>query len=210
MMIEHAVKLIAGFVPLSMMAGAAMAATVSESDFGGDYSGNWRDTTVITGSPSVITGDWSYQNDYDFLTLTGLKPGQQSISITFSVPDGVTPGYSFSAGGNVTTKTSAYQYGDWEGTWTGNVNIQYWDQSDDVISFDFEASDNGLLNIGLYGTYGALSYSIAGMTYNSTLIGPSAAAPVTSPVPLPAGAWMLMTGLGALVANRKLRGKKAA
>ncbi|GEM_PF-3763007 len=104
---------------LVTMAGAASATTVQESAFG-EFSGIYDQPTVIAAGVKSVLGSWSFQNDYDILSLA-LPAGQQSVTLTFNGVAGF--GDSYSAGGAVRYSTSAFLWG-WAGTEVpGGVNF---------------------------------------------------------------------------------------
>lgn len=182
---------------------ASLAATVSENDIG-DFSGDWRSETVITGAPDVITGTWSGGNDYDLLWLTGLDSGAQELTLTFSVPEGTTLDYGFAAGGSVLYKTSGYQWSAWEGKRLGKVKMNWRDPSDDILTLRLGDRFDGNLHLGLYNTFGTVSYTVSGMRYRNAV--DDAPLPSSTPaVPLPAPVLMLGAGIGALGALRMCR-----
>lgn len=178
-----------------LAAGGASAATLAESSVG-DYSGDFHNPTVIANGPTTITGTWSGGNDYDLLALTGLKSGAQTVKLSFSP---ITPigdyDWGFSAGGSILYKTTPFEWSAWEGTQVGQVGIQHWNRNN---TFDYTINLGndfaGQLYLGLFGTYGALNYSIDAPGN----AGQPSVAPPVSAVPLPAGVALLATALGGL------------
>ncbi|MBE3638694.1 VPLPA-CTERM sorting domain-containing protein [Mangrovicoccus algicola] len=182
---------------LSCLAGGTFAATVSEADYGGDYSNDWQNVTTVTATgSSTVTGTWSYQNDYDYLALTGLAAGAQTITLTFSSIGDDAAAYSYSAGGDVYYKTTPYQWSGWEGTKLGTVGLDYYNPQDDTLTLVLDDDFAGSLYLGLYGTYGRLNYNITGLNWASA--DPASGTTSPAPVPVPFSAVMLLGGLGAL------------
>lgn len=200
----------------ALLAGPAMAATVTEGDLG-DFSGNYSTPTVIANGATQVDGVWSGGNDYDLLAFTGLKAGAQTITLTFAplAPIGDTD-WSFSAGGTVLWKTSQFLYSAWEGNWLASVGIQHWNRNND-FSWTINLGDDfgGSLYLALLNTYGTLKYSIFAPGNAATSVTPTdpvvtPSEPVPAAVPLPAAAPLLLAGLGALGALGAARRRKAA
>lgn len=191
------------------LAGAVSAATLSEADVG-DFSGDFLKPTVIANGATTVTGLWSQGNDYDLLAFTGLKKGAQSLTLSFAPtsPIGSTD-YSFAAGGTILYKTSAFLYSAWEGTYLAGVGIQHWNRNG-VFDYEIRLGDSfdGALYLGLFGTYGTLKYTITAPGNAAAVVAQLPAAP--SAVPLPAGAPLLLVGLGALALVKRRKRVRAA
>ncbi len=183
----------------ALSAGAAGAATVHETV---DYSGNWQSPTVVN-DPSVtaITGTWGFQNDYDLLSLY-LPTGAQAITLVFeAILDGLSPQQldSFSGGGTVKYKTSAYQWSAWEGVQAAAFDLVKGRMDPFTVTINLGDDFGGFLNLGLYGTHPSP------VRYNIT-----SSAWAVAPVPLPAGLGLLLAALGTLGAGAALRRRKVA
>lgn len=172
-------------VVLCLAAGAAPATTVRESDVG-EFSGNWNAPTVIAAGATSVSGSWSFQNDYDILSLAFLPAGAQILTLVFEAVPGF--GNSYSAGGQVLFSTSAFRWG-WDGTYVpGSVNFGVYNAGAPIVQTIALGNDfGGQLWLGLYGTNpNPLTYTIS-----SSAVPPAA-------VPLPAGLVLMLTALGGL------------
>ncbi|MFN6978543.1 MAG: VPLPA-CTERM sorting domain-containing protein [Gemmobacter sp.] len=174
------------------LTGAAGAATVSEADLG-DFSNDWRAFTAIGGGPTTIRGTGK-QGDADHVVLTGLKPGAQTLTFTFSGPVGA--GNSYSAGGNLLYGFEPYKWSAWDGKSAGSFNLRH-GKLTDTLTLSLDAAFSGPLYLTLHHTHGALDWSLE--------VPGNAAASVVSPsaVPLPAGVVLLLGALGGLAAFRR-------
>ncbi|WP_295042293.1 hypothetical protein [uncultured Paracoccus sp.] len=179
-----------------LAAGAVSAATLTEGST--DFSGNWKAPTIVAAGVDQISGSWGWQNDYDILGFTSLKPGAQTVTLTFSpkTPIG-DKDWSFSAGGKLYYQTYAPKYSAWEGVQFGAVGIHHSNRNGD-FTYDLKLGKDfaGVLYLGLYGTHGSLNYNIDV---------PGNAQP--APVPLPAGAALLPAGLAALAFLRRRKAR---
>lgn len=183
-----------------MAAGAANAATLTEGTGAAEFSHDWKNPTIVAAGVDHISGSWDVQNDHDILGFTSLKPGAQTITLTFSpkTPIGATD-WSFSAGGELRYQTYAPKYSAWEGTTFGRVALNHANRGGD-FTYALNLGDDfaGVLYLGLYGTHGSLNYNI-------DVPGNAVAEPQPAPVPLPAGAALLPAGLAALALLRRRR-----
>lgn len=182
-----------------------MAATLNEADLkGGDFPGLWSAPTAIGAGPVTISGTWSGHNDYDILVLTGLAPGAQKLTFTFA-PIGPTTD-SFAAGGVVKYKTSAFDWA-WDGTTLGQVDLKHkakGKDADQVQSWVLTLADSfaGPLYLGLYGTHGALAWTIEAPGNAAAVLAPPA---LPAAVPVPAGLLLLGSALAGLAFWRRRR-----
>lgn len=197
----------------ALAASPALAATVSEGDLG-DFSGSFSTPTVIANGATQVDGVWSGGGDYDLLAFTGLKAGAQTLTLTFAPLTDVV-GDSFSAGGSILYKTSAFLWG-WDGTYLGNIGFgKYNASTPQTLTIALGDGFAGELWLGLYNTYGSLKYSIFAPGNAATSVTPTdpvvtPSEPVPAAVPLPAAAPLLLAGLGALGALGAARRRKAA
>ncbi len=180
----------------------AMAATVSESEFG-EFSSDFGAPTVIGNGATTVTGLWG-KGDYDILAFTGLKTGAQSVTLSFSPLAPIGPkDNSFSAGGFVRYSTVPFKYSAWgEGTQLASVQVNK-GRGNELFDTVLKLGDDfgGTLYLALFNTHGVLTYSI-GLEGNAAPVAPPLATlpstQVPAPVPLPAAAPLLIAGLGAL------------
>lgn len=180
--------------------GPVAAATLTEGTGAAEFSGDWKNPTLVETGFDRISGSWAGANDYDILGLTHLRPGAQTVTLSF-LP--LTPigdrDWSFSAGGSLYYQFDAPRYSAWEGKQFGSVNMQHWNRNGD-FTYALDLGDDflGVLYLGLYGTHGSLNYTIGAP-------GNAVAEPALqpAPVPLPAGAALLPVGLAALAFLRR-------
>lgn len=212
-MFRHVAKRLGGAAIGVVLAGMSVAATVSEADFGGDFSDDWRHSSEISSRPTLITGRWSGRGDADYLSITGLAAGAQTLDITFSAPDRGASERSFAAAGAVLHVTGPYRNGAWRDMGIAWPRLSYWDPKEHLIQHRFTAGRDGRLRLGLYGLRGTMTYRISGLTYATAAAAAAVAVatpPAISPVPVPTAAWFLITGLGALAVQRRLLPRSAA
>lgn len=184
-------RLLAALGLTAGLAGGAFALTVRESDMpGGSFGGSWSDPTPIGPLVDTVTGTGA-GNQYDTFVFTTLAAGAQSLSFTFTAPQGV--GYSYAAGGSLLYSTEPFRWG-WDGTGFGSVFIGYWQQSQTVtLAFGPDFS-GGPLYVALNFTFGSdLGYTVALPMID---LPPP---PPPAPVPVPMGAGLLASGLAALL-----------
>lgn len=189
-------------------AGAAGAATLTEGIGAAEFSGDWKNPTIVAAGVDSISGSWDVQNDYDILGFTTLKTGAQTLTLTFSpkAPIGATD-WSFSAGGDLFYQFAAPRYSAWEGKQFGAVNMQHANRYDE-FTYALKLGDDfaGTLYLGLYGTHGSLNYNISVPGNAPTQPAPASVRP-PAPVPLPAGVALLSTGLAALALLRRRKSR---
>ncbi len=181
-------------VAAGLAAMPAGAATISElSQPGGNFSNSWTAPSVIGNGFDIVQGTGG-ANNYDILAFTGMAPGAQTVTLTFTAPSGI--GWSYAAGGNVLYSTQPFQWA-WDGTTAGSVSIGYATPTQ-TLSFNLGPGFGGALYLGLYFTYGQ------NLGYTVSLPGNAAPPPA---VPLPASAWLLGAVLagGAAAARRTRR-----
>jgi hypothetical protein len=174
----------AALVAAGLAALPAGAATISELSLpGGDFSDSWAAPSVIGTGFDLVQGTGA-ANNFDILAFTGMAPGAQTVSLTFTAPSGI--GWSYAAGGNVLYSTQPFRWA-WDGTTAGAVSIGYANPSQ-TLSLALGPGFGGTLYLGLYFTYGQdLGYAVS-------LPGNAAPPPA---VPLPASAWLLGGALAA-------------
>lgn len=170
---------------LALAAATPAAATViTESD--AQFSRHWHSPTSIGSDVDLILGTAEKQNAHEFLALTGLATGAQTLSFVFEAPEWARTSYSYSAGGQVLWSTNPFRYA-WDGAAVGTFQLSRWSPFgtlDLVLGDDFAGS----LYLGFYITHGSdVSWSLSA---------PSARAPATeaAPVPLPASAGFVLGG----------------
>lgn len=193
---------------LCMSAMAAFGASVSEADFGGDFSGDWKNPTMISSGNTQISGVWSGGNDYDLIGFTGLAQGVQSLVFEFTP---LTPigdkDYSFSAGGELKYQFYKPEYSAWEGETFGKVKMTYSNRKESFIyTLALDEDFAGTLYLGLYNTHGTLQYNIsAAGNGGASSSGPGEVSSVPAPAPLA----LLISACAALgfMRKRKLASK---
>ncbi|WP_413864914.1 hypothetical protein, partial [Albidovulum sp.] len=181
----------AALVAAGLAALPAGAATINELSLpGGDFSNSWAAPSVIGTGFGLVQGTGA-ANNFDILAFTGMAPGAQTVSLTFTAPSGI--GWSYAAGGNVLYSTQPFRWA-WDGTTAGAVSIGYANPSQ-TLSLALGPGFGGTLYLGLYFTYGQ------DLGYADSLPGNAAPPPA---VPLPASAWLLRGALaaGAAAARR--------
>ncbi len=175
---------------------SAQAATLTEADLpSGAFGSSFDHLTQVGAGFETVAGTGS-QNAYDNFVFTGLMPGAQTLTLTFSAPAGIGPSYS--AGGTVLYKTSAFAHG-WDGTHLPVFQLSRRTPSQ-TLSLSLDDSFGGNLYLALNFTHGSnISYTISAPG--------NALNPTASPVPLPAGLALIATGvaaLGAVALRRRL------
>jgi hypothetical protein len=177
-------------------ASGATAATLNEAALaGGRFGGLWSAPTEVGAGFDTIRGTGE-QNVYDNFVFTGLPSGAQTLSFRFSAPDGYD--HSYSAGGTILYSDRPFRWG-WDGTTAGTVQVDYHRPAGDYL-LGLGDSFSGNLYLALNFTHGSkLAYTISAPS-NAT----------TSPVPLPAGALLIVSGTAALAAAGLRRRPAAA
>ena len=78
---------IASFAALVVGAGLPAAASVITAD-DGEFSRHWKRPTEIGFGADTILGMAEKQNGHEFIVLTGLSAGAQTLTFDFTAPDG--------------------------------------------------------------------------------------------------------------------------
>lgn len=171
------------------LAAPAAASVVTEAD--GQFSRHWKDPTLIGAGVDTILGTAEKQNAHEFLALTGLKPGAQTLTFSFNAPDSALSQDSYSAGGQVLWQAGPFQHA-WAGTSAGSFQLSRWTPEsalEIVLGEDFE----GPLHLGIYVTHGRdVSWSLVTAAADTAPVGGLPA------VPLPASALFVLGGLSML------------
>jgi hypothetical protein len=184
-------RLLSALLPALALALPATASVVTEAD--AQFSRHWHSPTVIGAGVDTILGTAEKQNAHEFLALTGLAAGAQTLSFAFTAPASALSSDSYSAGGQVLWSTGAFRHA-WDGTGAGSFQLDRWtpDGAIDLILGDDFA---GTLYLGIYVTHGRdVSWSLSAPS-----AAPVAAADVAV-VPLHAGAGYFAAGLSMLAA----------
>lgn len=167
--------------------GAASAAVLNEASLpGGAFSGDWRAPTEIGAGYDAVSGT-GYQNVKDIFVFTGLKSGAQQLTFDFTAPAGINESYS--AGGSVNYAFAPFMH-EWDGQAAGWVQVDFYKTAQQVV-LSLGESFSGALYVALNFTHGAnLGYNIAAPG-NAVDVAPA-------PIPLPAGALLIGSALGAI------------
>jgi hypothetical protein len=187
----------------------AAASVLTEA--GGQFSKHWHSPTVVGPDVETILGVAEKQNGHEFLALTGLATGDQTLRFVFSAPASALTSDSYSAGGQVFWSAGPFGYA-WDGTGAGTFQLSRWTPEQAlelVLGPDFA----GVLHLGIYFTHGR------DVAWTVSL--PSAPASVaedplgTSVVPLSAAAGYWLAGMSLLAAlglrgEGKRRGQRRA
>ncbi len=144
--------------PCSALAAACLV-LVEAPDFSDDYRAPSR--LEIAGGAS-ISGRWSGENDYDLLAIGGLEGGQTLLFTFRPLTDEI--GTSFSAGGELLYQGTPFRHSNWEGRRFGRASLRH-GRSDPqsfalTLPAGFNAGGEDRAYLGLYGTHGALGYTI--------------------------------------------------
>lgn len=211
MMIRHVLM---GMASGLMLAGAASALTVTEG--AGDFSNNWLSPTVVGAGVTDIAGA-AARNDFEVFALTGLLPGAQTLTFSFSGAQSYVSG-NFSAGGNILYSYTPFQFAwDHDGSRSYAVDYNSWTTGKgskiklhetgsltSTVALTLAANFTGTLYLALAPTYGrSLAYNIA--LPAAPILPPP---PPPAPVPLPAAGGLLAAALVGLGLRR--RAKSAA
>ncbi len=86
-------------VTLLASTGPTAAAVVTEEE--GQFSRHWKFPTEIGFGVDTILGTAEKQNAHEFIVLTHLVPGAQTLTFDFTAPDWALGPDSYSAGGQV-------------------------------------------------------------------------------------------------------------
>ena len=163
---------------------------------GGAFGSAWNNLTTVDAGYDVIAGTGN-QNQYDNFVF--LPSGPQSLSFDFAAPPGY--GDSYSAGGRILYSATPFRWG-WDGTVATGFDVNSLDPTR-AFTLDLADFQGGSLYLALNFTYGSdLAYNI-GVPGNACHGTPA-------PIPLPAGALFIGTGIAALAALGARRRKTAA
>ena len=172
----------------------SVAATVHEGDLaGGRFSQSFAAPTELGAGVTGVRGTGSGGRD-DFFVFTGLRPGAQTLTFTFSAPDDI--GWSYIAGGTIMASTSPFRWG-WDGVNAGSFIVGLW-QPDVTRTVRLTEAFRGTLYVGLYFWGRDLSYDVR------LDAAPLPDEPV-SVVPVPGAGALLLTALGAAGLAVRLR-----
>ena len=103
----------------ALVAGAglpAAASVVTEAD--GQFSRHWKSPTEIGFGADSILGTAEKQNAHEFVVLTDLSSGAQTLSFEFTAPDWALTSDSYSAGGQILWSTQPFRHA-WDGSRVG-------------------------------------------------------------------------------------------
>jgi hypothetical protein len=192
--------ILAAVLAITLLAAPAAAVTINEGSFaGGDFSNAWASPTIIGNGYDTVTGatDGGYTNNNDMLAFTGLAPGAQQVTLTFTAPSGI--GWSYIAGGSVLFSTQPFRWG-WDGSYAGAF-VNSLSTPTSSVTINLDSSFGGALYLGIYAWGQALGYSVSV---------PGNAPATPAPVPLPAAAGLLGGALAGLGALSRRRAKRAA
>lgn len=184
-------------------AGAVGAATLGEGTGSAEFSGDWRNPTVVEAGFDRISGSWSGAGDHDILGFTSLRKGAQTITLGFSPKSPIGESdWGFATGGKLYYQFSAPRHA-WDGTLFGSVDVQHWNRRND-FTWSLQLGDDfgGILYLSLFNTHANTG---AGLNYSIDAPGNAPAGPQPAPVPLPAGAALLPAALAALAFLRRRR-----
>ena len=179
----------------------ASAAVVTEAD--GQFSRDWRAPTAIGLGADTILGTAEMQNGHEYLVLTGLPSGAQSLTFTFNAPAWALGSGSYSAGGQILWSQDAPRW-DWYGTGAGSYQLSRWTPQQ-TLTLNLGAGFAGPLYLGIFFTHGSdVAWSLSAPTNAA----PEAPAAQPAAVPLPASALQILAAmmfLGALGAGGRVR-----
>lgn len=188
------VLVLAGLLLASPLAGTARASTLNEADLpAGAFSPLWSAPTQIGAGITQISGTGS-GGVYDNFVLTALPAGAQTLTFTFTAPQGI--GWSYSAGGILLYSQKPFRFG-WDGTPIGGVGLSYFTRAQSH-TLTLGPGFSGPLYVALNFTYGTVLPYTIDIPSNAT-----ASPPPISAVPLPAGALLLGAGLVPLIVRRR-------
>lgn len=181
----------------------AAASVLSEAD--APFSRSWSQPTEIGQGADAILGTAEVQNGHEFIVLTGLRAGGQTLSFTFETPDWALSSDSYSAGGQILWSTDPFRWA-WDGTSAGAFQLDRWttERTVDVILGDDFA---GPLYLGVFLTHGSDVAWNAFAPGNAAI--PTPAMPAPGVVPLPAGMWLMIAALALLVGLGRRKGRAA-
>lgn len=173
---------------------SAAASVVTEAD--GAFSRQWKRPTEIGFGADTILGIAERQNQHEFIVLSALPAGAQSLTFDFTAPDSALSSYSYSAGGQVLWSTEPFRHA-WDGQRAGAFQLSRSTPSQSLeIALDRTVS--GPVYLGVYFTHGRdVSWQLSAPGNRA------AASPVLAPIPVPAAAVLLLGGLATFAAFRR-------
>jgi hypothetical protein len=148
---------------------------------------------VVGPDVETILGVAEKQNGHEFLALTGLAAGAQTLSFAFTAPAWALISDSYSAGGEVLWSTGKFRHA-WDGTGAGSFQLSRWTPE---RSLDLALGDDfaGTLYLGIYFTHGRdVSWSLSAPSRALRAEEPAAV------VPLGAAAGYSLAGFSMLAA----------
>lgn len=184
---------------------SASASTLAESSISGrDFSGDWKNFTLVGQGVTSVRGTWYESNDYDFLGFEGLASGAQTVTLTFSPKPPLVDSYS--GGGVVEWSTSPLLYSAWDGATLGSINFVAGHFDPVTLVLKLGETFAGKLYLSLLGTNPyPVGYTIS-LSGNTSVEPPSNAAsevPLPAAAPLLGGAIALLAGIGAWRRSRR-------